>query len=59
MASRSAVLLTGWLTNQEIWLLMKYYDCVSQYVLNRFLEPFMRSVRQCLMTRTDTILDQD
>ena len=24
----------------------KYYDCVSQYAVHRFLEPLMRSVRQ-------------
>ena len=36
---------------------LKKYDCVSN-VVNRFLEPFMRSVRQ-LMARTDTTLDQD
>ena len=34
------------------------YDHVSN-AGNRFLEPFMRSARQCLMTRTDTPLDQD
>ena len=38
--------------------MMKYYGCVSQYAVNRFLEPFMRSVRQW-MTGTDTKLDQD
>ena len=32
--------------------MMKYYDCVSQCAVKRFLEPFVQSVRQCLMTRT-------
>ena len=33
-------------------------DFVSDAV-GRFLEPFLRSARQCLMTGTDTTLDQD
>ena len=36
---------------------MKQYDSVSSAV-DRFLEPFMRSVRQW-MFRTDTTIDQD
>ena len=31
---------------------------MSHYAVNRFLEPFMRSVRQC-MTGTETTLGQD
>ena len=38
--------------------MMKLYDYVS-YPVDRFLEPFMRSARQCLMIGTDTALDQD
>ena len=37
---------------------MKSYDHVS-YAVDRVLEPFMRSARQCLMIGTDTTLDQE
>ena len=38
--------------------IMKSYGYVS-YAVDRFLEPLMRSARQCLMIGTDTTLDQD
>ena len=43
---------------QRCAALMKYFDCVSHYAVNLFLEPFTKRA-QSVRIRTDTTLDQD
>ena len=45
--------------NQRHATMMIKIDCLLSHAVDCVLQPFMRSARQCLMTRTETTFDQD